>query len=91
MHTQTGAQVAKKVVNYASPKDRKLIAKALKGFVVKAAMDQYGHLFIIRFLETTDDTTLSKKAIIEVLMQNTLIHQNIFPFFVLLHVTKYLF
>jgi len=46
-----------------SAKDRKLIIKAMKGFVKDSAVHPYGYLAIVQALSTIDDTVLLNKVI----------------------------
>eukprot|EP01114_Cavostelium_apophysatum_P012349 TRINITY_DN2749_c0_g1_i2.p1 TRINITY_DN2749_c0_g1~~TRINITY_DN2749_c0_g1_i2.p1 ORF type:complete len:610 (-),score=205.16 TRINITY_DN2749_c0_g1_i2:117-1946(-) len=68
VHTKEGSLVAVKCVSYASPKQRKIIVKAFRTYVLKACKAEYGHRVIIRILDAVDDTTLVSKNIINEMM-----------------------
>ncbi|KAJ3179868.1 hypothetical protein HDU87_002436 [Geranomyces variabilis] len=72
LHTREGARVAQLCILHSGPKDRKLIIKSLKSFVVKIAKEQYGHAVLITIFECVDDTVLVDKAILSELMADGL-------------------
>jgi pumilio family protein 6 len=77
--------VAQRVLALASPKDRKHILKSFKGFVLKIAMEQYGHAVLLTIFEAVDDSVLVQKAIVSELCKDlpTLTH-NVYGIRVLL-------
>jgi len=70
LHTKDGAKVGVICVSYSAPKDRKIIIKALKGLVVKACMEECGHVVILRLLDCVDDTVLMNKTIIAEMLKD---------------------
>jgi len=70
VRTQHGAQIAAKCVGYSTPKQRKNIIKTLKGEVPNICCERYGHMFIVKLLDVTDDTVLLSKAILKEVMEN---------------------
>lgn len=64
LHTREGARVAQLCIAHAGPKDRKLIIKSLKGFIVKIAKEQYGHAMLLSIFDCVDDTKFLEKAVI---------------------------
>eukprot|EP01118_Nematostelium_gracile_P009132 TRINITY_DN3060_c0_g1_i4.p1 TRINITY_DN3060_c0_g1~~TRINITY_DN3060_c0_g1_i4.p1 ORF type:complete len:571 (-),score=162.66 TRINITY_DN3060_c0_g1_i4:3-1658(-) len=64
VHTREGARIAAIVIAHSNAKDRKLIVKSLKDSVAAIAREEYGHLAIMRILDVTDDTILTKKSIL---------------------------
>ena len=66
LHTWDGARVAAQALAYGNPKDRKMMVKALKGYITKACMEEYGQLVILRILDLLDDTTLVNKLVLSV-------------------------
>jgi pumilio family protein 6 len=63
LHTWEGAQVAMQVVAASTAKQRKAILKSFKTFAVKIACEEYGHLVLLRLLDSTDDTVLVRKTL----------------------------
>lgn len=68
LHTKEGAQIGTWCVTYGTPKDRKAIIKSFKSFVVKIALEDYGHIALLRLIDVTDDTVLVRKALYSELM-----------------------
>lgn len=64
IHTKDGVTAACMVVAYSTAKERKKILKAFKGHVRAAAKDEWGTLALITALSVVDDTSLSKKSIV---------------------------
>ncbi|OLL26691.1 Pumilio y domain family member 6, partial [Neolecta irregularis DAH-3] len=64
VHTKQGCDAAMLLFAYASPKNRKIIIKACKPYIVRMAEDEFGHMFLITILDILDDTVLSSKSII---------------------------
>lgn len=48
VHTKEGARAACLLIGYGKPKDRKVMAKAVKGLVPRIARDEYGHIVLVR-------------------------------------------
>jgi pumilio family protein 6 len=64
VHSKEGAKIACHCFAYGSPKARKAIIKSLKGYVLKIALEQHGHVLLLRIFDVMDDTVLVSKAII---------------------------
>ena len=64
MHTRDGARIACACLRHGDSKDRKVVLKALKGFVARAAQDVYGALVLCAALEFIDDTVLLAKSVL---------------------------
>lgn len=71
LHTREGALVAQYCILHATPKDRKHIIKAFKGFMHSIAREQYGHAVLISCFECIDDTVLLGKAVLGELVSET--------------------
>lgn len=65
VHTRDGAKVFQICMAHASPKQRKLIIRTLKGFVNKISIEQYAHAALISIFDCVDDTVLINKSIIQ--------------------------
>ncbi|KAJ1659264.1 Pumilio y domain member 6 [Dispira simplex] len=72
VHTREGSQAAMLILLHASAKTRKLILNALKPYVEKVCMDEYGYQVIIQLMDTVDDTVMLKKALLSKLTGQTL-------------------
>nr|CAB3265314.1 pumilio domain-containing protein KIAA0020 homolog [Phallusia mammillata] len=64
MHTRDGAHVTMNCLWHGSKKDRKVIVKSMKEFVVKLSCEQFGHLPLLTAFDCVDDTVFLKKALI---------------------------
>ena len=62
VHTKDGAEVACKVIQKSTAKDRKLIMKSFREHLVKAMTDEYAHTAVIAMMCCVDDTVLLTKA-----------------------------
>ncbi|RUS17606.1 armadillo-type protein, partial [Endogone sp. FLAS-F59071] len=70
VHTKEGAQVVMLSLSYSSPKDRKLMIKAMKPFLPKICVDEYAYLVLLRLFDVVDDTVLVGKAILGEITKN---------------------
>jgi len=68
VHTREGAIVSHYTISYGSPKVRKAIVKSFKEFFSKLALQEYGHLAIVRLLDVVDDTLLLTKSVLNELI-----------------------
>ena len=59
-----GARIACACLRHGDSKDRKVVLKALKGFVARAAQDVYGALVLCAALAFIDDTVLLAKSVL---------------------------
>lgn len=64
VHSKEGAKVACMCIAYATPKTRKNIVKSMKGYVVRIATEQHGHIVLLRLFDVMDDTVLVNKSIL---------------------------
>lgn len=68
-HTRDGARVAAACAAAGGAKERKKIVKSLKGHVAKLALDENGHLLLLRLLDVMDDTKLLGKTLVPELVK----------------------
>lgn len=64
VHTHAGARVGCLAAAYGSPKDRKKLAKAMKGHVLKMCLDEFAYIPLVHTLAVVDDTQLMRKCVI---------------------------
>ncbi|XP_049850690.1 pumilio homolog 3 [Schistocerca gregaria] len=64
VHSKDGARVACHCIAYGTAKDRKAIIKSMRGYVMRIAKEEFGHLVLLRIFNAVDDTTLVSKYII---------------------------
>jgi len=72
VHSKEGVKVACHCLAYGSPKVRKAIVKSMKGYVLKIAMEQHGHVVLLRLFDVLDDTVLVAKSILSELKPHLL-------------------
>ncbi|CAF2570223.1 unnamed protein product [Rotaria sp. Silwood2] len=70
IHSRDGARVAIYCLWYGTNKDRKLLIKSLKSFVVKIAKEEQGYPVLWTIFDVIDDTKLVSKIILQELMSN---------------------
>lgn len=70
VHTNDGTYVALRCIWHGNAKERKLIVKNFKGYVVKTAQEEFGHRVLIALFDSVDDTVLVSKHIIQELANN---------------------
>lgn len=63
-HTHDGARVAMNCLWHGTAKDRKVIIKTMKTYMVKFAMGEFGHLVLLAIFDCVDDTKLVKQAVL---------------------------
>jgi len=63
-HTHDGARVAMQCLWHGTPKDRKVIIKTMKTYMVKFATGEFGHLVLLAVFDSVDDTKLVKQAVL---------------------------
>ncbi|KAK9532790.1 hypothetical protein VZT92_010158 [Zoarces viviparus] len=63
-HTHDGARVAMHCFWHGTAKDRKVIIKTMKTYMVKFATGEYGHLVLLAMFDCVDDTKLVKQAVL---------------------------
>ncbi|XP_030598614.1 pumilio homolog 3 [Archocentrus centrarchus] len=63
-HTHDGARVAMNCLWHGTAKDRKVIIKTMKTFMVKFATGEFAHLVLLAIFDCVDDTKLVKQAVL---------------------------
>eukprot|EP00624_Nannochloropsis_granulata_P000090 evm.model.NODE_10283_length_11162_cov_25.912561.3 len=61
--TRPGCKVLAECAAYGTPKDRKKMLKALKGYVIPTLLHKDAYLFLLRLADVVDDTVAFNKAI----------------------------
>nr|XP_049595230.1 pumilio homolog 3 isoform X5 [Syngnathus scovelli] len=69
-HTHDGARVAMHCLWHGTTKDRKVIIKTMKTYMVKFATGEFGHLVLLAIFDCVDDTKLVKQAVLSELMSS---------------------
>lgn len=69
-HTHDGARVAMHCLWHGSAKDRKVIIKTMKTYMVKFATGEFGHLVLLAVFDCVDDTKLVKQAVLSEIMSS---------------------
>ncbi|XP_016520177.1 pumilio homolog 3 isoform X1 [Poecilia formosa] len=67
-HTHDGARVAMHCLWHGTAKDRKVIIKTMKTYMVKFATGEFGHLVLLAIFDCVDDTKLVKQAVLSELL-----------------------
>lgn len=67
-HTHDGARVAMNCLWHGTAKDRKVIIKTMKTYMVKFATGEFGHLVLLAVFDCVDDTKLVKQAVLSELL-----------------------
>ncbi|CAN9504834.1 unnamed protein product [Ophioblennius macclurei] len=76
-HTHDGARVAMHCLWHGTAKDRKVIIKTMKTYMVKFAMGEFGHLVLLALFDCVDDTKLIKQAVLsEILLSLGQVMEN---------------
>ncbi|CAF0895647.1 unnamed protein product [Adineta steineri] len=70
IHSRDGAHVAIHCLWYGSNKDRKLLIKSFKSFVVKIAKEEQGYPVLWTIFDMVDDTKLVSKIVLQELMSS---------------------
>ncbi|QDZ19105.1 Pumilio-like protein [Chloropicon primus] len=68
VHTKEGSEAAANVICASDAKSRKKIVKALKGHVLKCAVEDCGHIVLLSLLGVVDDTVLVDKIVVKELV-----------------------
>ncbi|XP_030006962.1 pumilio homolog 3-like [Sphaeramia orbicularis] len=63
-HTHDGARVAMNCLWHGTAKDRKVIIKTMKTYMVKFATGEFSHLVLLAAFDCVDDTKLVKQAVL---------------------------
>ncbi|XP_055009925.1 pumilio homolog 3 isoform X2 [Boleophthalmus pectinirostris] len=69
-HTHDGARVAMSCVWHGTAKDRKVIIKTMKTYMVKFATGEFAHLVLLAIFDCVDDTKLVKQAVLSELLSS---------------------
>ncbi|KAM9735006.1 pumilio homolog 3 isoform 2-T3 [Menidia menidia] len=69
-HTHDGARVAMHCLWHGTAKDRKVIIKTMKSYMVKFATGEFGHLVLLAIFDCVDDTRLVKQAVLSELLSS---------------------
>ncbi|XP_051907855.1 pumilio homolog 3 [Hippocampus zosterae] len=69
-HTHDGARVAMHCLWHGTAKDRKVIIKTMKTYMVKFATGEFGHLVLLAIFDCVDDTKLVKQAVLSELLSS---------------------
>ncbi|XP_028274268.1 pumilio homolog 3 [Parambassis ranga] len=69
-HTHDGARVAMHCLWHGTAKDRKVIIKTMKTYMVKFATGEYGHLVLLAIFDCVDDTKLVKQAVLSEILSS---------------------
>ncbi|XP_032426142.1 pumilio homolog 3 isoform X1 [Xiphophorus hellerii] len=67
-HTHDGARVAMHCLWHGTAKDRKVIIKTMKTYMVKFARGEFGHMVLLAIFDCVDDTKLVKQAVLSELL-----------------------
>uniref|UniRef100_A0A3Q3WLU0 PUM-HD domain-containing protein n=1 Tax=Mola mola TaxID=94237 RepID=A0A3Q3WLU0_MOLML len=69
-HTHDGARVAMQCLWHGTAKDRKVIIKTMKTYMVKFATGEFGHLVLLAIFDCVDDTKLVKQAVLSEILSS---------------------
>jgi pumilio family protein 6 len=68
LSTRSGTRVVANLIAYGTPKDRKRIAKSLKGYIRSGLLHTDAYLAILRLVQLTDDTVSMQKNVLQELL-----------------------
>ncbi|KAM9840997.1 pumilio homolog 3 isoform 2-T2 [Aulostomus maculatus] len=69
-HTHDGARVAMHCLWHGTAKDRKVIIKTMKTYMVKFATGEFGHLVLLAIFDCVDDTKLVRQAVLSEILSS---------------------
>ncbi|XP_072228164.1 pumilio homolog 3 isoform X3 [Leuresthes tenuis] len=69
-HTHDGARVAMHCLWHGTAKDRKVIIKTMKTYMVKFATGEFGHLVLLAIFDCVDDTRLVKQTVLSEILSS---------------------
>ncbi|XP_034565560.1 pumilio homolog 3 [Notolabrus celidotus] len=69
-HTHDGARVAMHCLWHGTSKDRKVIIKTMKTYMVKFATGEFGHLVLLAIFDSVDDTKLVKQVVLSEILSS---------------------
>lgn len=64
VHTRDGSEVGLLALKYATTKDRKVLLKSMKSYVLNICNNEHGFMVILAALDIVDDTVLLNKMIL---------------------------
>ena len=67
VRTKRGTDVAVKCIAFSTVKQRKAIVKSFKSNVALISKEKYGHMAIVKLLDSLDDTVLLLKTVVQVI------------------------
>eukprot|EP00106_Octopus_bimaculoides_P010492 XP_014777934.1 PREDICTED: pumilio domain-containing protein KIAA0020 homolog isoform X1 [Octopus bimaculoides] len=70
VHSRDGGRVAMKCIWYGNTKDRKVIVKSFKGFILKMCLEEYAHQVLLAAFDVVDDTKLLSKVILDEIIKS---------------------
>lgn len=70
LHTRDGARVAMICLWHGTAKDRKVIVKSMKTFVLKVCKEEYGHMVLLAMFDSVDDTKIVFKVVLEEMLKS---------------------
>ncbi|XP_017295970.1 pumilio homolog 3 isoform X2 [Kryptolebias marmoratus] len=69
-HTHDGARVAMNCLWHGTAKDRKVIIKTMKTYMVKFATGEFSHLVLLAIFDCVDDTKLVRQAVLSEILSS---------------------
>lgn len=69
-HTHDGARVAMHCLWHGTAKERKVIIKTMKTYLVQFATGEYAHLVLLAMFDCVDDTKLVKQAVLSEILSS---------------------
>ncbi|KAM4532913.1 pumilio homolog 3 [Fundulus diaphanus] len=69
-HTHDGARVAMRCLWHGTAKDRKVIIKTMKTYMVKFATGEFGHMVLLAIFDCVDDTKLVKQTVLSEILSS---------------------
>ncbi|KAM9820226.1 pumilio homolog 3 [Neosynchiropus ocellatus] len=69
-YTHDGARVAMHCLWHGTAKDRKIIIKTMKTYMVKFATGEFGHLVLLALFDCVDDTKLVRQAVLSEILSS---------------------
>uniref|UniRef100_A0A8C6KN36 Pumilio RNA-binding family member 3 n=1 Tax=Nothobranchius furzeri TaxID=105023 RepID=A0A8C6KN36_NOTFU len=69
-HTHDGARVAMNCLWHGTAKDRKVIIKTMKTYMMKFATGEFGHLVLLAIFDCVDDTKLVRQTVLSEILSS---------------------
>ncbi|RKP07356.1 armadillo-type protein [Thamnocephalis sphaerospora] len=70
LHTKDGAQAVMLMLAHAGPKERKVMVRSFKPYVLKICKEEFGHMVMLRMFDVVDDTVMVRKLVLSAIVQN---------------------